>query len=78
MVNLSAIADEVRQIVGKEEKILSALPEDVVSGRFNKQNRNIKMLLGHMIDSAGDNQLRLVYAGRKRRNAGVPGLHPGQ
>ena len=60
MVNLSAIADEVRQIVGKEEKILSALPEDVVSGRFNKQNRNIKMLLGHMIDSAGDNQQRLV------------------
>ena len=42
MVNLSAIADEVRQIVEKEEKILSALPEDVVSGHFNKQNRNIK------------------------------------
>lgn len=60
MVNLKAIADEVRQIVEKEEKILSALPEDVVSGHFNKQNRNIKMLLGHMIDSEGNNQQRLV------------------
>ena len=60
MIDLNAIAEDIRLIVEEEERVLSTLPQALVSGRFNTQNRNIKMLLGHMIDSAGNNQQRLV------------------
>ena len=43
------------------EPRLSALSEDVVSNRRNSQNRNIKQILGHMIDSASNNTHRIIH-----------------
>jgi hypothetical protein len=43
-----------------EDRLL-ALPEDVITNRRNTQNRNIKQILGHMVDSASNNTHRIVH-----------------
>lgn len=54
------VVEQIEKIVDEETPMLDSLTEDVVSMRFNGQNRNIKMLLGHMVDSACNNQQRMV------------------
>lgn len=54
------VIDEILEIVGREEPVLRSLPGDVIAGRFNGQGRSIKMLLGHLIDSASNNHQRMV------------------
>lgn len=39
---------------------LAPLPSDVISDRTNSQHRNIKQIVGHLIDSASNNQQRMV------------------
>ena len=60
MYDFSDVTRSIREIVANEEKMLLELPQDVYTTRFNIQDRNIKMLLGHMVDSACNNQQRLV------------------
>ena len=43
-----------------EEKLLS-LPEETIARRRNSQNRTIKQILGHLIDSASNNTHRVVH-----------------
>lgn len=43
-----------------EPKLLS-LPEEIILLRKNKQQRTIKQILGHMIDSASNNIHRIVH-----------------
>ena len=43
------------------EPRLLALPDDVITNRRNSQNRNIKQILGHMVDSASNNTHRIVH-----------------
>ncbi len=43
------------------EPRLSGLPLDVIEERRNSQNRNIKQIVGHMIDSASNNTHRIVH-----------------
>ncbi len=43
-----------------EPKFLN-LPSDVISQRRNIQNRSIKQIVGHMIDSASNNTHRIVH-----------------
>jgi hypothetical protein len=43
-----------------ESKFLD-LPNDVITKRRNIQNRTIKQIVGHMIDSASNNTHRIVY-----------------
>lgn len=57
---LAEVADEIISLVEQEEKILCTLKEDVIVKRYNVQKRNIKMLLGHLVDSASNNQQRIV------------------
>ena len=42
-----------------EHKFIN-LPIDIVTKRRNKQNRTIKQILGHLIDSAANNHQRMV------------------
>lgn len=60
MKELNDFADEIISVVENEESVLCSLQEDVISGRYNVQKRNIKMLLGHLVDSACNNQQRIV------------------
>ena len=39
----------------------SALSENDVTAHRNSQNRNIKQIVGHMVDSASNNTHRIVH-----------------
>ncbi len=43
-----------------EPKLLN-LPVDIIMNKRNGQNRNIKQILGHMVDSASNNTHRIVH-----------------
>ena len=43
-----------------ETKLLN-LPVDVITERRNSQNRTIKQIVGHMVDSAANNTHRMVF-----------------
>ena len=43
------------------ESRLAELPIDVIKERKNSQNRNIKQIIGHMVDSASNNTHRMVH-----------------
>lgn len=43
-----------------EAKLLP-LTDDIIALRWNKQNRTIKQILGHMIDSASNNTHRIIH-----------------
>jgi len=59
-IDLHSITAEILAVITKEEQILIHLSEDIITQRFNKQNRSIKQLLGHLIDSASNNHQRMV------------------
>jgi len=52
---------ELLQLVQQWESKLSHLSTDVIMNRRNSQNRTIKQILGHMIDSASNNVHRIVH-----------------
>lgn len=60
MSRFNDIIEEIQNIILREEPILRFLSEDIITSRFNQQNRSIKMLIGHLIDSASNNHQRMV------------------
>lgn len=54
------ITENIITIINREEPILRELSEEVITTCFNKQHRSIKMLIGHLIDSASNNHQRMV------------------
>ncbi len=60
MNRFSEIIEEIQNIILREEPILRFLSEDIITTRFNHQNRSIKMLIGHLVDSASNNHQRMV------------------
>jgi hypothetical protein len=50
----------LRLIEEWESKLLS-LSEEVITNRRNKQNRTIKQIVGHIVDSASNNTHRIVH-----------------
>lgn len=61
MVNLKFITEEIRLVVADWTIKFSTMPEEYISIPKNHQNRSIKELVGHMIDSVSNNTHRLVY-----------------
>ena len=55
------ITKGIKAIVDEWETILMAMPDDVICNRRNNQNRNIKQILGHMVDSVSNNTHRIVH-----------------
>lgn len=49
------------QLVNEWELRLLSLPEDVIGNRRNSQNRTIKQIVGHMVDSASNNTHRIIH-----------------
>ena len=50
----------IEQLMAQEIPFLLSLSEEQVSTRRNRQQRTVKMLVGHLIDSASNNHQRLV------------------
>jgi hypothetical protein len=61
MAEFSAITTEVISLINEWESKLNHLPEEIITQRRNKQNRTIKQILGHLIDSASNNIHRVVH-----------------
>jgi predicted MPP superfamily phosphohydrolase len=61
MKEFDPICTELEELIQSWESVLSSLSEDVISRRRNSQNRTIKQILGHIIDSASNNTHRIVH-----------------
>jgi hypothetical protein len=61
MKEMDSISNELVTLVEKWEPVLTKLTGDTISLRRNSQNRTIKQILGHIIDSASNNTHRIVH-----------------
>lgn len=61
MTDTASITKEILSATGEWEPKLASLSEDIISQRRNNQNRTIKQVLGHLIDSASNNTHRIVH-----------------
>lgn len=61
MKKFQAINDDLLSLTEEWEPILLDLDESVITDRRNSQSRNIKQIIGHMIDSASNNTHRIVH-----------------
>lgn len=55
------ISEEINSRISEWEPKLLELNNDVISERRNSQNRTIKQIVGHMVDSASNNTHRVVH-----------------
>lgn len=56
----TVVSDKILGLVKEWELILAGLPDKIVTNNKNSQNRTIKQIVGHMIDSASNNHQRMV------------------
>jgi hypothetical protein len=61
MISTSDITTEISSIIEEWQPLLTSLPREIITGRRNSQNRTIKQILGHMIDSTSNNIHRIVH-----------------
>jgi predicted MPP superfamily phosphohydrolase len=61
MKQFENIANEIYPLVNEWESKLLSLPEEMITERRNSQNRNIKQIVGHLVDSASNNTHRVVH-----------------
>ena len=60
MATFQSVAEEIQTLVLEWQPKLISLSEETISERRNSQNRTIRQILGHMVDSATNNLHRLV------------------
>lgn len=58
--DFSHIISGIAKVIEEEESVLLNLPEYVITQPRNRQNRTVKMILGHLVDSASNNHQRMV------------------
>jgi hypothetical protein len=61
MEKTDLVSQEILTLINEWEPILTALPDDTIFLRRNSQNRTIKQIVGHMVDSASNNTHRIVH-----------------
>lgn len=61
MKETSQIILEICALIDKWAPKLTSLPEKTISEPRNSQHRNIKQILGHLIDSTSNNTHRVVH-----------------
>jgi hypothetical protein len=61
MDKFEVISEELLLLIKEWGPKLSALGNDVIAERRNSQNRTIKQITGHMVDSASNNTHRIVH-----------------
>jgi hypothetical protein len=61
MDKFESIGRELLALIDEWEPKLLALGDDVITERRNSQNRTIKQIVGHMVDSASNNTHRVVH-----------------
>jgi hypothetical protein len=61
MMETSSITNEILTLIEEWEPKLASLPHEILTRRRNDQNRTIKQILGHLIDSTSNNIHRIVH-----------------
>lgn len=61
MNQFTQISQELSNLISIWENKLSELSTEMITDRRNEQNRNIKQITGHMVDSAINNISRIVH-----------------
>jgi len=61
MKETSEIITEIIPLIEEWEQKLASLPNETITRRRNSQNRTIKQILGHLIDSTSNNTHRIVH-----------------
>jgi hypothetical protein len=61
MLDTAILSKEITSIIRDWESKLAALPNETISERRNSQNRTIRQILGHLIDSTSNNTHRVVH-----------------
>jgi hypothetical protein len=56
----TTVSEKIQRLIKEWELILAGLPEEILTNNKNSQNRTIKQIVGHMIDSASNNHQRMV------------------
>ena len=59
-MDFSNITNGILRYIDLWEQKLTELPVDTITNRRNQQNRTIKQILGHLIDSAANNHQRMI------------------
>jgi hypothetical protein len=61
MQKFQNIVKEMRPQIQEWESRLLGLPENMISNRRNSQQRTIRQIVGHMVDSASNNTQRIIH-----------------
>lgn len=61
MNQFESISRELHSLIEEWEPKLFTLSGDVITQRRNSQNRTIKQIVGHMVDSASNNTHRVIH-----------------
>lgn len=61
MKKFKYIAEDIRLMVSDWEIKFKSVPEDIYTIPRNSQNRSIKQIVGHMIDSVSNNTHRAIH-----------------
>ena len=61
MKQFETIAAELTSLITEWEKRFTSLSDEQISIPRNSQNRNIRQIVGHMVDSASNNTHRVVH-----------------
>lgn len=59
-MDFSNVTDGILRYIDAWEHKLIDLPVDTITQKRNRQNRTIKQILGHLIDSAANNHQRMI------------------
>lgn len=60
-MNFTSVTTGILQGLASWEDQLLLLPETVLTQKHNSQNRTIKQIIGHMVDSASNNTHRIIH-----------------
>jgi len=66
------ICDELSMFISEWEVKLATLPERTVTNRKNSQDRSIRQITGHMVDSASNNTHRVIHMHYQKSPVGYP------
>jgi len=58
---LENISTNTLKLVKELEEILKNVDKDIISTKRNNQNRTIKQIVGHLVDSASNNTHRIIH-----------------
>jgi len=61
MHEFESLCQELEGLYEEWEPRLKDMPHDIILGKRNKQDHNIRQIVGHMVDSASNNTHRIVH-----------------